>query len=118
MKTQKKARFEIRADGEEVARWKKAAARLGYADLSKLVRKMLDGIERGETKVKSPVAQGYSHAKIYHLARVGNNLNQIAYAANKAAKEGQLTYATAKEIASELMYMNIMLSKLLASDNN
>lgn len=48
----------------------------------------------------------------YHLSRIGNNINQLAYVVNKAALENKLNDKLAKEIAKELMYMNIQINKI------
>ncbi|WP_323585363.1 plasmid mobilization relaxosome protein MobC [Aliarcobacter butzleri] len=48
-----------------------------------------------------------------HLSRIGNNLNQIAYNINKANLKGYINEELAKDIANELMYLNIQISELL-----
>ena len=47
-----------------------------------------------------------------HLSRIGNNINQIAYRINKANKKNELSDSVAKEMISELMHLNIQISKL------
>ncbi len=47
-----------------------------------------------------------------HLARIGNNVNQIAYRINKANKKNELSDSVAKEMIDELMHLNIQISKL------
>lgn len=48
----------------------------------------------------------------YHLSRIGNNINQIAYIINKAHIENKLDKELAKNIAEELMYLNIQISNI------
>lgn len=48
----------------------------------------------------------------YHLSRIGNNINQMAYTINKAYLENKLDGELAKNIAEELMYLNIQINNL------
>lgn len=48
----------------------------------------------------------------YHLSRIGNNINQIAYIINKAHLENKLDKELAKDIADELMYLNIQINNI------
>lgn len=115
-KSKKIERVELRAASEDVKSWKVFSKKQGFDTLSSFIRALLEDAiasKKAPTPSTFVVEDGINHAKIYHLARIGNNLNQIAYAANKAAREKQFSEHDAKEIAEELMFMNIQLSSLL-----
>lgn len=46
----------------------------------------------------------------WHLSRIGNNLNQLTYAINKARIMNKVDNALAKEIVRELMFFNIQIN--------
>ena len=50
---------------------------------------------------------------IYHLSRIGNNLNQISYNLNKLYKSKKIDNSILKDISEELMFMNLQISTLL-----
>jgi len=46
----------------------------------------------------------------WHLARIGNNLNQLTYAINKAQVMNKVNNDLAKQIIRELMFFNIQIN--------
>ncbi len=70
-------RIEIRSTAEEKAAWKQLAESHGVT-LSDLIRSLLKAQKPGKRRA-SPQADP---ALIRELARIGNNLNQIAHHAN------------------------------------
>ncbi len=71
-------RVELRASVEEKARWQEIAASRGVS-LSDLVRGLLNG-QRLRRRRSAP---SVDPELLRQLARIGNNLNQIARAANR-----------------------------------
>lgn len=71
-------RVEIRASAEEKARWQEIAASRGVS-LSDMVRGLLNG-QRLRRRRSAPLVQP---ELLRELARIGNNLNQLAHAANR-----------------------------------
>ncbi|OGS70788.1 MAG: hypothetical protein A3F91_09755 [Flavobacteria bacterium RIFCSPLOWO2_12_FULL_35_11] len=52
----------------------------------------------------------------WHLSRIGNNLNQLAYVINKANIANKVNDKLAKEIVRELMYLNIQVNEAIERD--
>lgn len=48
----------------------------------------------------------------YHLSRIGNNLNQLAYTLNKANLSNKIDNKLIQEMTKELMYINVNLSEI------
>ncbi len=71
-------RVELRASAEEKARWQEIAASRGMS-LSDLVRGLLNG-QRLRRRRSAP---SVDPELLRELARIGNNLNQLARAANR-----------------------------------
>lgn len=46
----------------------------------------------------------------WHLSRIGNNLNQLTYAINKAQVTNKVNDSLAKQIVRELMFFNIQIN--------
>ena len=72
------ARLEIRTTPSEKLKWQKIAENKGVS-LSELVRSLLDG-QRLRKRKEAPKVEP---ELLRELARIGNNLNQLARAANK-----------------------------------
>lgn len=70
--------IKLRASSAERARWQELAAVRGVS-LSELIRSRLDGTRLRSRREPPPVAPGL----LRELARIGNNLNQLARAANR-----------------------------------
>lgn len=70
--------IKVRASSVERARWQKLAAARGVS-LSELIRSRLDGTRLRSRREPPPVAPDL----LRELARIGNNLNQLARAANR-----------------------------------
>lgn len=71
-------RIEIRTTPEEKRHWQEIAENKGVT-LSELVRSSLSGLRLRKPRPRSTV----DPALIRELARIGNNLNQLAHAANR-----------------------------------
>ena len=70
--------IKVRASSAERARWQGLAAARGVS-LSELIRSRLDGTRLRSRREAPPVAPDL----LRELARIGNNLNQLARAANR-----------------------------------
>ena len=70
--------IKVRASGAERRRWQELAAARGVS-LSELIRSRLDGTRLRSRREPPPVAPDL----LRELARIGNNLNQLARAANR-----------------------------------
>ena len=70
--------IKLRASSAERARWQELAAARGVS-LSELIRSRLDGTRLRARREPPPVASDL----LRELARIGNNLNQLARAANR-----------------------------------
>ena len=70
--------IKLRASSAERARWQDLAATRGVS-LSELIRSRLDGTRLRSRREPPPVASDL----LRELARIGNNLNQLARAANR-----------------------------------
>ena len=70
--------IKLRASSAERARWQELAATRGVS-LSELIRSRLDGTRLRSRREPPPVASDL----LRELARIGNNLNQLARAANR-----------------------------------
>ena len=70
--------IKVRASSAERARWQGLAAARGVS-LSELIRSRLDGTRLRPRREPPPVAPDL----LRELARIGNNLNQLARAANR-----------------------------------
>lgn len=71
-------RMDIRASVEEKTRWQAIAENKGVS-LSELVRSSLDGLRLRKRREPPPVDPDL----LRELARIGNNLNQLARSANR-----------------------------------
>ena len=71
-------RIEIRTTPEEKRHWQEIAENKGVS-LSELVRSSLSGLRLRKRREAPKVAPEL----LRELARIGNNLNQLAYAANR-----------------------------------
>lgn len=71
-------RIEIRTTPEEKRHWQEIAENKGVS-LSELVRSSLGGLRLRKPRPRPTV----DPALIRELARIGNNLNQLAHAANR-----------------------------------
>lgn len=71
-------RIEIRTTPEEKRHWQEIAENKGVS-LSELVRSSLGGLRLRKRREAPKVAPEL----LRELARIGNNLNQLAYAANR-----------------------------------
>lgn len=70
--------IKVRASSAERTRWQELAAARGVS-LSDLIRSRLDGTRLRSRREPPPVAPDL----LRELARIGNNLNQLARAANR-----------------------------------
>ena len=70
--------LKLRATDEERGRWQGIAENKGVT-LSELMRSSLDGLRLRKRRGPPPVASEL----LRELARIGNNLNQLAHAANR-----------------------------------
>lgn len=70
--------IKLRTSNAERARWQELAAARGVS-LSELIRSRLDGTRLRSRREPPPVAPDL----LRELARIGNNLNQLARAANR-----------------------------------
>jgi len=70
--------IKLRASADERARWQALAASRGMS-LSELIRASLSGLRLRTRREPPPVAPEL----LRELARIGNNLNQLARAANR-----------------------------------
>ena len=70
--------IKVRASSAERSRWQDLAAARGVS-LSELIRSRLDGTRLRSRREPPPVAPDL----LRELARIGNNLNQLARAANR-----------------------------------
>ncbi|MFV0515713.1 MAG: MobC family plasmid mobilization relaxosome protein [Jhaorihella sp.] len=70
--------IKVRATAVERARWQALASGRGVS-LSELIRSRLDGTRLRSRREPPPVAPDL----LRELARIGNNLNQLAHAANR-----------------------------------
>lgn len=70
--------IKVRSSSVERARWQELAAARGVS-LSELIRSRLDGTRLRSRREPPPVAPDL----LRELARIGNNLNQLARAANR-----------------------------------
>lgn len=70
--------IKVRASADERARWQALAVNKGVS-LSELIRARLDGSRLRSRREPPPVDPGL----LRELARIGNNLNQLARAANR-----------------------------------
>lgn len=62
---------------------------------------------------KQKTKKTHNNASInWHLSRIGNNLNQLTYAINKARLMNKVDNELAKEIVRELMFFNIQINNL------
>ena len=73
-------RLEVRTTPEDMARWQAVAESRG-ASLSDLVRSLLDGQRRSPRPQRA--APSVDPELLRELARIGNNLNQLARAASQ-----------------------------------
>lgn len=107
-------RLYIRINPEEKAALLDASKIDGFSSISGWIRSLVN--KKGSRDHSNSQAYKFYKEKNYHLARIGNNLNQIAVSANRAVKQGKLTEKLGKQLAEELMYTNILLSKYLNED--
>jgi len=98
----------IRVSENEKKRLKKTAKEKGYKNLTEYI---LNSVKNYEKKtIQAPTHQNET---IYHLSRIGNNLNQISYKLNKLYKSKKIDNEILKEISEELMFMNLQIAELL-----
>ncbi len=102
----------IRVTSAHKQELEEARKKMGFGSLSAYTLKALSSFTKKPTPAQKRISSNIQN-ETYHLARIGNNLNQVAYAVNKAFTTGKVTEKTAKEVAEELMYINIQLSNLL-----
>lgn len=106
----------IRVSSEEKAKFKEKSEKHGGQ--SAYFRLLVNKYENKEILKKdpAPTAAMLQNGITWHLSRIGNNLNQLAHAINKANIADKIGDAMAKEIMKELMYMNIQLSEAIERD--
>ena len=94
------ARIEIRATSAERAAWSETAKASGLT-LSALIRQAVSGVKPPRRRKRAEV----DPTLLRELARIGNNLNQLARWANrdKKAVEARAVIARLIEIDRELM---------------
>ncbi len=102
----------IRVSDKEYKLISNLALELGYKTISEFTRVSLIG---NNTKKKSDCMK--SDSMSYHLSRIGNNLNQLAYVLNKSNLKGCINDELVDEMMKELMYANVLLEKI-DSENN
>ena len=96
--------IKLRSSAAERARWQALAAGKGVS-LSELIRSRLDGLRLRPRREPPPVAPEL----LRELARIGNNLNQLARAANRHEP------VTATAILSRLIELDRELGALRAA---
>lgn len=93
------ARAAFRLPSEVLTEWKQKAEEGGYRNLSDFLRAAVDGRQttgiatpdrRKRKQPKLAAANGCDPQLIAHLARLGNNLNQVARALNECRKSGSV----------------------------
>lgn len=103
-------RVEIRLPAKSKAKLLEIAEGKGGA--SKLIRTWIDASSPACQDGKIKGGAGV-HNSIWHLSRIGNSLNQMAYVANKANLSGKINDKLIKEMIKELMYLNIKIDALI-----
>lgn len=89
------------------------ASELGYKTISEFARVSLSGCKAKMNY--NDCIKGDSLS--YHLSRIGNNLNQLAYVLNKSNLNGNVNDKLVNEIMSELMYTNVLLENIAKAKN-
>jgi hypothetical protein len=114
--TQKREeRVYVRLSSEEKILLGETSKKEGFENISSWLRNLIN-TKRAKSSYTFSESYRLYKEKNHHLARIGNNLNQVAVAANKAVKAGKLGEKMGKQIAEELMYTNILLSRYLHED--
>lgn len=112
---QKKEFFQMRLSKEEKKQLENKSLSSGFDNVSKYV---LHIIHKFENKKTIPdISNSFDNGLGYHLSRLGNNLNQLAYNINKANLANKVNDKLAKEVSSELMYINIQIGIAIESMN-
>ncbi|MDD5373345.1 MAG: hypothetical protein PHO62_07975 [Sulfurimonas sp.] len=110
-KVKESDRVSIRLTPQRKVKLFKLAERRG--GVGKLIRDWIDNSSErcaDQVAVKDGAA---AHAMSWHLSRIGNSLNQMAYVANRASLSGKVNDKLIKEMAKELMYLNIKINILV-----
>jgi len=80
-----------------------------FKNVSEYVRHL---IKKSKNNYKEDECKGNMQELSYHLSRIGNNLNQLAYVLNKANLEDKIDDELIKEMTKELMYINVNLNEI------
>lgn len=82
--------------------------------ISKYLRHIIDKMSGREPLCsKAGNGGGNAHSASWHLSRIGNSLNQMAYTANRANLSGKVDNKLIKEMIKELIYLNIKIDTLI-----
>lgn len=87
-----------------------AASEAGFKSTTEYLIYLVDEAAKDPSvqKVDNTLSDSFN----WHLSRIGNNLNQLAYNINKANLKNNVDNELAKEITKELMYLNVQLNQL------
>ena len=80
-----------------------------FKNVSEYVRYL---IKNSKKDGKEDECEGDMQELSYHLSRIGNNLNQLAYILNKANLENKVDDKLIEEMTKELMYINVNLNEM------
>lgn len=99
----------VRMSASEKAGFDEKAKSLGLST-SEFFRRAAN-LEEGAPREKISLSKRKINQNInWHLSRIGNNLNQLTYAINKARVMNKVNDALAKQIIRELMFLNIQIN--------
>lgn len=114
-KSKETARVEARVSLEMKTKLIELADKCG--GITNFIRVAIEMAEKDETAMpivgKKKRSGADIHASSWHLSRIGNSLNQMAYNINKASLSGKVDDKLTKEMIKELMYLNIKINTLI-----
>jgi len=104
--------LKIRIDSDEYKKLFEYVDKSGkYGNMSDYIRHLVASHSRSFKKTTKKESANLMLS--YHLSRIGNNLNQVAYQINKANLADKVNSALVDEVLQELLHTNIMLNELL-----
>ena len=111
----KKTFFQMRITEDYSKQLKLSSEKGGFESVTEYLLYIIDKYENRNI-VKEQSSGSFDDRGLgYHLSRLGNNLNQLAYNINKANLAKKVDDCLAKEVAREMMYLNIQIGNALQS---
>lgn len=105
--------FKMRMSAKEKQDLLDDAAKNKFTTASQYVETLIKNARGKKVYIPTTTTNTLKQTSVnYHLSRIGNNINQIAFIINKAHLENKLDKELAKDIANELMYLNIQVHNI------